>query len=79
MGHGNCPSCSGTGKVCLCRPRQGRGYFEFNSANVKEAFTKSCNRIVHDINEVLRLIEEVIRDKRLIDNPKRSLYTSKAA
>jgi len=28
---------------------------------------------------VLRLIEEVIRDKRLIDNPKRSLYTSKAA
>jgi hypothetical protein len=79
MGYRKCPSCSGTGNVGLCRPCQGRGYFEFDSADVREVSTKSSNKIVKDINEVLRLIEEAIKDKRLIDNPKRYLYANKAA
>ena len=79
MGYRKCPSCSGTGNVGLCRPCQGRGYFEFDSADVRDATKKSSNKIVQDINEVLHHIEETIRDKRLIDNPRRYLYANKAA
>ncbi len=78
MGHRKCPSCSGTGNVGLCRPCQGTGYFEFDSADVKEVSTKSSNKLIREINEVLRHIEETARDKRLIDNPKRYLYAKKA-
>ena len=74
-----CPSCSGTGNVGLCRPCQGRGYFEFDTAEIKEVTTRSFIEITKDIDVVIQNIEEILRDKKLIDKPKRFLHANKAA
>ena len=74
-----CPSCSGTGNVGLCRPCQGRGYFEFDTAEIKEIATRSFIEITKDIDAVVQNIEEILRDKKLIDKPKRYLHANKAA
>ena len=79
MRHRKCPSCSGTGDVGLCRPCQGRGYFEFDSANIKDEHTRSFDEITTDIDGSLRDIEELLRDKKLIEIPKRYLHANKAA
>lgn len=79
MPHRKCPSCSGTGNVGLCRPCQGRGYFEFDTAEIKEIATRSFIEVTKDINVLIGNIEDILRDKKLIDKPKRYLHTNKAA
>jgi len=79
MPHRKCPSCSGTGNVGLCRPCQGRGYFEFDRAEIKEEVTRSFIEITKDIDVVVQDIQEILREKKLIDKPKRYLHANKAA
>ncbi len=79
MSNRKCPNCSGTGNVGLCRPCQGRGYFEFETAKIKERATRSFIEITKDIDVVVIIIEGILRDKKLIDKPKRYFHTNKAA
>jgi hypothetical protein len=63
----------------LCRPCQGSGFFEFESFEERKVASRTLSQILEEFSNASLEIQALLKEKSLIDKPKRYYNATKAA